>query len=158
MRWTSALVVPSADPHPANVGDEQRAVVDHSLLSVQWIETAQGSEPRLTPPAWYAARLAQQDEPQKTQARTREFADSRHRATEGRPPAWYQPPPSGSQYPARDLPNVNAAFGATRRLRHVDRENLPRPPRSEIRTLIDPLGLARTDPGLKRAVQRHLGL
>ena len=79
MRWTSALVVPSADPHPANVGDEQRAVVDHSLLSVQWIETAQGSEPRLTPPAWYPACLAQQDEPQPAPAGTPEFAESRHR-------------------------------------------------------------------------------
>ena len=53
---------------------------------------------------------------------------------------------------------MDAAFGATRRLRHVDRENLPRPPRSEIRTLIDQLGLVTTDPGVKRAVLRHLGL
>ena len=30
-------------------------------------------------------------------------------------------------------------------------------PRSEIRTLIDQLGLATTDPGVKRAVLRHLG-
>ena len=50
-----------------------------------------------TPPAWYVASVAQRDEPEAAVASARVSTESApSRADEFRPPALYQPPPSGS--------------------------------------------------------------